>query len=88
MVRKLGFHMLNTLRISNFLISRDKLINDIDFDEEITNQDLWLEANGDYVKMMIHKAEKYIRQTVDAYGDNFIPIVSFSGVKTQPLFPS
>ncbi len=79
--KKVRVPYVEYLKNKQFLVSRDKLINDIDFNEEITNQDLWLEANGDYIKMMIHKAEKYIRQTVDAYGDNSIPIVSFSGGK-------
>lgn len=83
--KKVKVPYVEYLKNKQYIISRDRLMNNIDFRDEITNEELWLEANKDYIKMMVYEAENYIQQTIKKYGNRAIPIVSFSGGKDSTV---
>ena len=65
----------------------DELRYDIVSDDEICNQDLFIEANASYLNSLVYEAEQYILDLKAKYIDDesHMPTVSFSGGKDSTV---
>lgn len=67
----------------------DILRNDIENDDEIPNQELFIKANERYINELIYEAEDYINSLVlelkSDDGPTYMPTVSFSGGKDSTV---
>lgn len=67
----------------------DVLRNNIENDDEIPNQQLFIKANERYINELIYEAENYINSLVEEIkgkpGPTYMPTVSFSGGKDSTV---
>ena len=67
----------------------EELRSDIENDDSIPNEDLYIKANERYINELIYEAEDYITTLVETLkqtpGKNYMPTVSFSGGKDSTV---